>query len=253
MRYRITIKSSMYIWEVSMLSVENVFSGYGETVVVHGVNINVAPGEIVVIIGPNGCGKSTLLKTIFGHIKPNSGRVFFKGEEITGSRPFELVAKGMGFVPQSENVFPSLSVMENLEMGGYTCKCPDFEHIFGIFPVLREKRREKARNLSGGERQMLAMARALMAEPELLLLDEPSAGLAPMIVEVLMGKIKEIKDCGSSVLLVEQNAKSALSVADRGYIMVMGKKMYEGRASEILDHKEIGRLYLGKKDVQKAN
>lgn len=236
-----------------MLSVKDIFSGYGETVVVHGVNITVAPGEMAVIIGPNGCGKSTLLKTIFGQIKPNSGRIFFRGEEITGLKPFELVAKGMGFVPQTDNVFPSLSVLENLEMGGYTCKSPDFARIFGIFPVLKEKRIEKARNLSGGERQMLAMARALMTEPDLLLLDEPSAGLAPRMVETLMEKIKEIKDGGSSVLLVEQNAKSALRIADRGYIMVMGKKMYEGRACEILDHKEIGRLYLGKRDVQKVN
>ncbi len=232
-----------------MLSVENVFSGYGETPVVQDVSVSVAPGEIVVIIGPNGCGKSTLLKTIFGLIKPSSGKIFFNKEDITGLKPFELVGKGMGFVPQTENVFPSLGVMENLEMGGYTCKSPDFNEIFGIFPLLREKKKEKASSLSGGERQMLAIARALMTEPELLLLDEPSAGLAPKMVEVLMGKIKEIKDSGSSVLLIEQNAKSALRIADRGYIMVMGKTMYEGKADEILDHKEIGRLYLGKKQV----
>lgn len=232
-----------------MLSVENVFSGYGETTVVHGVSISVDPSEIVVIIGPNGCGKSTLLKTIFGLIKPGSGRIIFKGKEITGAKPFELVGKGLGFVPQSENVFPSLSVLENLEMGAYIAHSPDFTEIFRIFPVLREKKKEKASSLSGGERQMLAIARALMTAPELLLLDEPSAGLAPRMVEALMEKIKEIKDSGSSILLIEQNVKSALCIADRGYIMVMGKKIYEGRADEILNHKEIGRLYLGKKEI----
>lgn len=230
-----------------MLSIENIFSGYGETIVVQDVSIDVNDSEIAVIIGPNGCGKSTLLKTVFGLIKPGSGKIFFNGEDITGLKPFELVWKGMGFVPQTENIFPSLSVMENLEMGGYTRKNADFIEIFDIFPVLREKKKEKSANLSGGERQMLAMARALVTEPKLLLLDEPSAGLAPKMVEALMEKIKEIKEGGASILLVEQNARSALSIADRGYIMVMGKKMYEGKASEILDNKEIGRLYLGKK------
>lgn len=233
-----------------MLSVENIFSGYGETTVVQGVSIGINEGEIVVIIGPNGCGKSTLLKTVFGLIKASAGKIFFNEEDITGLKPFELVRKGMGFVPQTENVFPSLSVMENLELGGYITNNPDFSDVFGIFPVLREKRRETASSLSGGERQMLAIARALMTGPKLLLLDEPSAGLAPKMVEVLMEKIKEIKESGSSVLLIEQNAKSALRIADRGYIMVMGKKMYEGKSSEILDHKEIGRLYLGKREPQ---
>ncbi|HEY9207075.1 MAG TPA: ABC transporter ATP-binding protein [Candidatus Methanoperedens sp.] len=232
-----------------MLSVENVFSGYGETIIVNGVSIRVDQREIVVIIGPNGCGKSTLLKTIFGLIKPASGKIFFNNKDICGSKPFELVGKGMGYVAQTDNVFPSLSVMENLEMGGYICKNPDFRGIFDIFPVLFEKKKVKASSLSGGERQMLAIARALMIRPKMLLLDEPSAGLSPKMVEVLMDKIKEIKERGSSVLLVEQNAKSALSIADRGYVLVMGKKMYEGRACEMLDHKEIGKLYLGKKEV----
>lgn len=230
-----------------MLRIDNVISGYGDNMVVQDVSISVARGEMVVIIGPNGCGKSTLLKTIFGLVKPNSGKVFFKGEDVTGHKPFELVEKGMGFVPQNENVFPSLSVMENLEMGGYISKSPDFREIFEIFPVLRDKKKEKASSLSGGERQMLAIARALVPEPVLLLLDEPSAGLAPRMAEVLMEKIKTIRERGSSVLLIEQNAKSALRIADRGYIMVMGKKMYEGKSEEILCHKEIGRLYLGKK------
>ncbi len=236
-----------------MLSVENVVSGYGETVVVNGVSINVAPGEIVVIIGPNGCGKSTLLKTIFGLVKPGSGKISLSGEDITGAKPFELVRKGMGFVPQTENVFASLSVMENLEMGGYTTDILDPGEMFEMFPVLAEKKKEKASSLSGGERQMLAMARAMMAHPKLLLLDEPSAGLAPKMVEVLMEKIKELRESDSSVLLIEQNARSALRIADRGYIMVMGKRVFEGRTDEILDHKEIGRLYLGKKWEQNFN
>ncbi len=231
-----------------MLSAENLVSGYGGTIVVHGVSINVAPGEIVVIIGPNGCGKSTLLKTIFGLVRPSSGKIVLNGEDITGAKPFELVRKGMGFVPQTENVFANLSVMENLEMGGYTTEILDFEEIFDMFPVLQEKKKERASSLSGGERQMLAMARAMMTRPKLLLLDELSAGLAPKMVEVLMAKIKEIKEGDSSVLLIEQNAKSALRIADRGYIMVMGKNVFEGKPHEILDHKDIGRLYLGKKD-----
>lgn len=230
-----------------MLSVENVVSGYGETMVVNDVSINVAPGEIVVIIGPNGCGKSTLLKTIFGLVKPVSGKISLNGEDITGAKPFELVRKGMGFVPQTENVFATLTVMENLEMGGYTTDILDPGEIFEMFPVLAEKKKERASSLSGGERQMLAMARAMMTHPKLLLLDEPSAGLAPKMVEVLMEKIKELRESDSSVLLIEQNAKSALRIADRGYIMVMGKKVFEGKPDEILDHKEIGRLYLGKK------
>lgn len=204
----------------------------------------------MVIIGPNGCGKSTLLKTIFGLIKPSSGKIVFKGENIAGLKPFELVGKSMGFVPQNDNVFPSLNVMENLEMGGYICKKFDAKEIFELFPVLKDKGKEKASSLSGGERQMLAISRALITKPELLLLDEPSAGLAPKMVEVLMDKIREIRDSHASVLLVEQNAKSALRIADRGYIMVMGKKMFEGKANEILHHKEIGRLYLGKKSLE---
>lgn len=232
-----------------MLTVESLSSGYGQMNVVNDVSINISPGEIVVIIGPNGCGKSTLLKTIFGMIKPYSGKMIFKGEDITGSRPFDLVGKGMGFVPQTDNVFPNLSVMENIEMGGYLEKKPDFSEIFDFFPILHDKKKEKARSLSGGERQMLAMARALMTRPGLILLDEPSAGLAPKMVGVLMEKIKEIGKRRSSVILVEQNVKSALSIADRGYIMVMGRKVFEGKADEILDHKEIGRLYLGKKDA----
>ncbi len=231
-----------------MLSVENVVSGYGETTVVNEVSINVAPGQIVVIIGPNGCGKSTLLKTIFGLVKPGSGKISLNGEDITGIKPFELVRKGMGFVPQTENVFATLSVMENLEMGGYTMDILDLEEIFEMFPVLEEKKKQRASSLSGGERQMLAMARALMTRPKLLLLDEPSAGLAPKMVEVLMEKIKELREDDSSVLLIEQNAKSALRIADMGYIMVMGKKVFEGKPNEILDHKEIGRLYLGKNE-----
>lgn len=231
-----------------MLSVENISSGYGETKVVDQVSINIQKHEIVVIIGPNGCGKSTLLKTIFGRIEPISGKILLDNKDITGSRPFDLVRKGIGFMPQTENVFPNLTIMENLEMGGYLSKHPDYEEIFSIFPVLRNKLKEKAHSLSGGERQMLALARALINKPKLLLLDEPSAGLAPKMVEVMMEKIKEIgKREIASVLLVEQNAKSALRIADRGYIIVMGKIAFEGRPQDILDHKEIGRLYLGKK------
>ena len=231
----------------NVLFVDNVVSGYGKMDIVQDVSIRVDQNEIVVIIGSNGCGKSTLLKTIFGFVRPTAGCVSFNGEDVTGVKPFDRVKKGMAYVPQTDNVFPTLSIMENLEMGGYITDGIDTADIFDIFPVLREKKKEKASSLSGGEKQMLALGRALMTHPKLVLLDEPSAGLAPKMVEVLMNKIQEIKDGGSSVLLIEQNVKSALRIADRGYILVMGKKVYEGDASEVLDHKEIGRLYLGKK------
>ncbi len=220
-----------------MLSVERLSSGYGGAMIVDDVSINILKGEIVAIIGPNGCGKSTLLKTIFGLLKPYSGQLIFNGLNITGFKPFDLVATGIGYVPQTGNVFPALTVFENLELGGYLSNHPDFSEVFPIFPVLGEKKKELAMNLSGGERQMLALGRAMMTKPELLLLDEPSAGLAPKMVEIMMEKIKEIAETESSVLLVEQNIKSALRIAHRGYILSMGKKVFEGTAEEILEHK----------------
>jgi ABC-type branched-subunit amino acid transport system ATPase component len=228
-----------------MLEVKDATSGYGRMMIVHDIDLDV-DDEIALIIGPNGSGKSTLLKTIFGLIKPINGRIIYNGEDITGLKPNEIVRLGMGYVPQLNNVFPSLTVMENLEMGAYIKDRSDdgLEDAFNIFPMLKEKNREKAKNLSGGERQMLAVARALMTGPRLLLLDEPSASLSPKLVDRLIQKIKEIRKLETSILLVEQNAEKSLQIADKTCVMVMGRKVYEGH---LINDEEIARLYLGKK------
>lgn len=235
-----------------LLETEEIVSGYGKMIVVHGISIHVDKEEIVTIIGPNGSGKSTFLKTIFGLIKPDKGRIIFEDTEITGLRPDKVMRMGVGYVPQLNNVFPTLSVTENLEMGVYTKKEMLLDQMItetlGLFPSLKNREDEKAGNLSGGQRQMLALARALVAKPKLLLLDEPSSSLAPNLVDRVLERVVEIKDRGTSILLVEQNARKALQVSDRGYVMVMGKKVHEGKGDEILDHKEIGRLYLGRKN-----
>ncbi|MFQ6084792.1 MAG: ABC transporter ATP-binding protein [Candidatus Bathyarchaeia archaeon] len=235
-----------------LLHAEEVVSGYEKMAVVQGVSIGVDDSQIVTIIGPNGSGKSTLLKTIFGLIKPFRGKVFFKNEDITGLRADEVAQRGMGYVPQIENVFPTLTVEENLEMGAYGIGADDFREelreVFSVFPILRKKRRKRARSLSGGERQMLAIARALVAEPELLLLDEPSASLAPKLVDKILSKVRMIREGGTSLLLVEQNAKKSLQISDMAYVLVMGKMVYEGTGQEILNSREIARLYLGRRD-----
>lgn len=235
---------------MALLEVEEVYAGYGGSLVLNGVSIRVEEGELVTIIGPNGSGKSTLLKTVFGIVKPTRGRVFFNGEEVTGLGPHLLVARGLGYVPQLDNVFPNLTVEENLEMGAYSQRrrAADLvEEVATIFPVLKEKRRERARNLSGGERQMLAMARALVARPKLLLLDEPTASLAPALVDGVLSRLQAIVEAGTAILLVEQNAAKSLQIANRGYVLVMGRTAYEGPARSLLESPEIGRLYLGRK------
>jgi ABC-type branched-subunit amino acid transport system ATPase component len=235
---------------LALLEVEEVYAGYGGSLVLNGVSIRVEEGELVTIIGPNGSGKSTLLKTVFGIVKPTRGRVFFNGEEVTGLGPHLLVARGLGYVPQLDNVFPNLTVEENLEMGAYSQRrrAADLvEEVATIFPVLKEKRRERARNLSGGERQMLAMARALVARPKLLLLDEPTASLAPALVDGVLSRLQAIVEAGTAILLVEQNAAKSLQIANRGYVLVMGRTAYEGPARSLLESPEIGRLYLGRK------
>ncbi len=233
---------------MSILKAEGIRSGYGETEILHDVSIYVEKREIVAIIGPNGAGKSTLMKTIFGFIKPTQGSVHFNGENITNLRPDKIVRKGMCYVPQSNNIFPSLAVLENLEMGAYI-RDDDFsqrlQEIFNYFPILQERKRQRAGSLSGGEQQMLAMGRALMLNPQVLLLDEPSAGLAPKLVEEIFVKIEEIKKSSVAILMVEQNAKKALSHSDRGYVLAMGEKKFEGKGKELLNDPEVGRLYLG--------
>ncbi len=234
-----------------LFETEDVVSGYGKMMIVQGVSTHVDKEEIVTIIGPNGSGKSTFIKTAFGLIRPTKGRIFFEEAEITGLRPDKIMRRGIGYVPQIDNIFPALTVIENLEMGLYSKKDVNLEEIitetFDVFPLLKERGKDRAGNLSGGERQMLAIARALVAKPKLLLLDEPSSSLAPNMVDKVLERIAEIRKRGTSILLVEQNARKALQVSDRGYVMVMGKKAHEGTAREILNHKEISRLYLGRR------
>ncbi len=233
---------------MSLLQIEGVRVGYQEVDILHGVNLSLEEGQIVSVIGPNGAGKSTLLKTIFGLLQPRNGKISFKGEDITGLKPEKIVQTGISYVPQVENVFPSLSVQENLEMGAII-RSDDFSHkykeIYELFPVLEEKRKQKVGHLSGGQRQMVAMGRALMLDPEIILLDEPSAGLAPLLVSTIFEMIIEINSNGISIIIVEQNAKKALKMADHGYVLAMGENVLDDTGAALLANEDIGRLYLG--------
>ncbi|HKI99903.1 MAG TPA: ABC transporter ATP-binding protein [bacterium] len=233
---------------MSLLETQSVHSGYGETEILHGVSLHVEPGEVVVIIGPNGAGKSTVMKTVFGLLRPTSGHVILDGEDISGLRPDKLVGRGMSYVPQTDNVFASLTIQENLEMGAFIRRddySAALQAVFERFPVLYERRRVRAGTLSGGERQMLAMGKALMLEPKLLLLDEPSAGLAPRLVEEIFVKVGQIAETGVGVLIIEQNAKQALKIAQRGYVMAMGEIRLEDAGATLLAHPDLASLYLG--------
>lgn len=231
-----------------VLKVQNIHSGYGETQILHNVSVHLDKGEIVSIIGPNGAGKSTLMKTIFGLVTPTRGKILFQERDITGLRPNKIVYKGMCYVPQSDNVFPSMTVLENLKMGAYI-RDDDYtlslKEVYSKFPILEERRNQKAGSLSGGEQQMVAMGIALMANPQVLLLDEPSAGLAPKMVNVIFDKIREIQNAGISILMIEQNAKESLKLADRGYVLAMGQNRFEDAGQALLNNEEVGRLYLG--------
>ena len=231
-----------------LLEVRQVVAGYGETVVLHDVSIQLEAGEFVTIIGPNGSGKSTLLKTIFGLLKPKKGSVHFDGQDITSSPPERLVRRGLSYVPQSNNVFPSLTVRENLEMGAFIRKdsvTPRLERMYQLFPDLSSIRSQKAGHLSGGQQQMLAFGRAMMLDPKLLLLDEPSAGLAPAAMDAIFEKIVEIHQSGVSVIIVEQNARKALMLSQRGYVLANGENRLEEEAHQLLSNPEVARLYLG--------
>jgi len=234
---------------MKILEVKDVYSGYGDTEVLHGVSIYLNEGEIVTIIGPNGAGKSTLLKTIMGYLPPTRGRILFRDEDVTVLRPDEKVRKGIGYVPQLENVFSSLTVEENLEMGGYIedkRRLPErIEGAYELFPVLKDRRGQRVRTMSGGQRQMLAMARALMTEPSLLLLDEPSAGLSPKVSAAVFEMIKEIHRREKTIIIVEQDAYQSLGISNRGYVLAMGQKEYEDEAHKILDSRKIREAYLG--------
>lgn len=234
---------------MSLLQVDAVYGGYGAADILHGADLAVEPGQIVVIVGPNGAGKSTLMKAAFGLAKVRQGRVAFEGREITNLRPDQIVRLGMSYVPQEHNVFPSLSVQENLEMGAYLRRdagvARQMEMVFEIFPRLAERRRQAAGSMSGGERQMVAMGRALMVEPKLMLLDEPTAGLSPLFAEQTFDRIRDINRRGIAILMVEQNAKQALAIADQGYVLAMGRNRHGGPGRELLADPEIGELFLG--------
>ena len=231
-----------------ILKVEDVTVGYTEVEILRGVHIKVKSGEIVSVIGPNGAGKSTLLKTIFGVLKPKGGHIILEDEDITGLKPDKIARKGLSYVPQVNNVFPSLAVQENLEMGAFIRK-DDYslrlDEIYELFPILKGRKKQKAGQLSGGQRQMVAMGRALMLDPEILLLDEPSAGLAPLVVADIFEKITEINESGVSIVIVEQNAREALKMAHHGYILAMGKNILDDSGETLLANDEVGRLFLG--------
>jgi branched-chain amino acid transport system ATP-binding protein len=233
---------------MALLELVGVSSGYDQMEILHEVSLEVGEAEIVTLIGPNGAGKSTLLKTIFGLLRPTRGQIRFRGNDITGLAPNAVVRRGVSYVPQTENVFPSLTVDENLELGAVT-RTDDFRprvrEVMELFPVLAERRRQRAGTLSGGERQMLAMGRALMLDPVLLLLDEPSSGLAPLLVETVFSRIVEINRAGVAILLVEQNAREALEFSRRGYVLAGGQRRLEGSAAALLTDDEVARLYLG--------
>ncbi len=232
-----------------ILEVKDVRAGYIKDLdILQGINFRVNRGELVVVIGPNGAGKSTLAKTICGLLTPNTGSIMFDGQSIGGLSPDKIVERGLCYVPQISNVFRSLSVEENLEMGAFTRKVnlqPLKQQIFTMFPRLAERRKQTAGTLSGGERQMLAMGKALMLEPAMMLLDEPSAALSPLLVSNVFEQIKAINSNGTSIVLVEQNAKKALAIADRGYVLDTGKDKFEGTGAALLNDPKIGELYLG--------
>lgn len=233
----------------NLLEVKEVYAGYVQDLnILQGINFRIAPGELVAVIGPNGAGKSTLAKTIFGLLTPNKGQIIFKGENITGLKSDQIVRRGMCYVPQIANVFYSLSVEENLEMGAFILNNSLQslkEKIYTMFPRLKERRHQRAGTLSGGERQMLAMGRALMLDPDLLLLDEPSAALSPMLVNSVFEQIKAINQIGTAIVLVEQNAKKALEMAERGYVLENGCDRFEGKGLDLLNDPKVGELYLG--------
>lgn len=231
------------------LEARGIVAGYDDLEILHGVDVRVLPAEVVAIVGPNGSGKSTLFKALFGLVRPRAGTVELDGQDITDLPPHRRVPLGLGYVPQLDNVFPNLTVRENLEVGAQGRSRAQVEdalaRVEGLFPGLRGRARERCGRLSGGQRQMVAMGRVLMAEPKILLLDEPSAGLAPGRVSDVFAQISTVAKAGVSVLLVEQNARRALALADRGYVLDAGRNAYEGTGAQLLGDPNVGRLYLG--------
>ena len=235
---------------MKMLEVNSLFTGYGKSEILHGVSIYLEKEETITIIGPNGAGKSTLIKAVMGYLPIFKGDIYWKGENVTDLKPHEKVKRGFAYVPQLDNVFPSLSVRENLQMGGFlqtkeTIR-EGIEKAVELFPFLAERLNQKAGTLSGGQRQMLAMARSLMTNPELLMLDEPSAGLSPKVSEEVFVTISSIhKKMGSAIVMIEQDAYQSLSISHRGYVLVTGQNEFEDRADRILSNEKIRKAYLG--------
>ncbi len=233
-----------------ILQVQSIDAAYGKVQILHGVSLDVYPGEVVSIIGPNGAGKSTVLKAIMGFLTPSAGEIIFDGGTITGLRTDLVVRRGIAYVPQGRIVFKDMSVVENLEMGAYAVSDKaqvrrTMEQVFQIFPRLGERPKQAAGTMSGGEQQMLAMGRALMVEPRVVLMDEPSLGLAPRFVELVFEKIGELKAGGMTLLLVEQNAVKSLSISDRGYVLELGRNRFTGPGDALLADERVRRLYLG--------
>jgi len=233
-----------------LLVADGVTAGYGTIEILHSVSLYVDAGEIVSIIGPNGAGKSTAFKTIVGFLHPRAGGIRFNGEDITGLRPDLVLRRGLAYVPQGRIVFPQMTVLENLEMGAYIERdrarvAQALEQVYTLFPILSERRRQKAGTMSGGEQQMVAIGRALMTTPTLILLDEPSLGLSPKFVTLIFEKLVAMKEAGFTLMLVEQNAARALAIADRGYVLELGRNRFEGTGQRLLTDPDVKRLYLG--------
>ena len=233
-----------------MLEIENLSAAYGMVQILRDVTFKVDEKEIVSIIGPNGAGKTTLVKTIMGFLQPKTGSIKFKGEDISKLPPYERVKRGLTMIPEGREIFPRMTVEENLLLGAYTIKDKKIvkenkEKVYEIFPVLKKKEKSLAQTLSGGEQQMLVICRSLMSNPQLLILDEPSLGLAPIIVEKVLDTVRTINDEGVTVLLVEQNIHDSLNVANRGYVLEQGKIILEGKSRELLSNSHIKEVYLG--------
>lgn len=233
------------------LEITDLFAGYGESEILKNINISVEPAQTVAIIGPNGAGKSTVIKAVLGLLNVTGGTISLNGQDIIGVAPDEAIRQGISYVPQTHNVFPNLSVLENLEMGAWTRKTGIKERIddmFTLFPDLQAKKSKVAGSLSGGQRQMVAMAKALMVNSKIMLLDEPTAGLSPKYQSEIFQTIKKINDNGVPILLVEQNAKQALEIADKGYVLVDGVNKVQGTGQELLGDSNVARMFLGSKD-----
>ncbi len=232
----------------ALLEVDAVRAGYGSVMIVHDISLRIERGELVTIIGPNGAGKSTLLKAIFGLLPVSEGQVRLEGSEVTDEMPSRMVGLGVSFVPQTENVFPSLTIRENLEMGGYQRRdgvASRVAEVLGLFPELAERPGARASHLSGGQRQALAIARALMLDPKVLLLDEPTAALSPVRRGEIFERLQAVREGGVALLMVEQNAREALAISDRAYLLVDGRNAHEQSGPEMLANPEVGRMFLG--------